>query len=130
MEQKNKEIENLKQKQEELQKDEVQQKADNRIAEQEKLLRDKADKLKEENEKRLRVVQERMEKQEKDLYKKQVDSEIELNNEKNKLKISEMKTKSDLEEQLRKAEDKVIDKGITQSEKILETSYEDKLKDL
>ena len=71
-----------------------------------------------------------MKKQEQELYKKKVDSEVDLVNEKNKLKIKEMETKRDLEEQLRKAEDNVIDKGIEQSEKILKTSYENRLSDL
>ena len=86
--------------------------------------------MKQTNEKRLREAEDRMKKQEQRLYKQKVDSEVDLVNEKNKLKIKEMETKRDLEEQLRKAEDNVIDKGIEQSEKILKTSYENRLSDL
>ena len=80
--------------------------------------------------KRLREAEDRMKKQEQKLYKQKVDSEVDLVNQKNELKIKEMETKRDLEERLRAAEDKVIDKGIEQSEKILKTSYENRLSDL
>lgn len=112
------------------QKYDVQQKANEQLARQEQLLRDKEDRMKQTNEKRLREAEDRMKKQEQELYKKKVDSEVDLVNEKNKLKIKEMETKRDLEEKLRKTEDKVIDKGMKQSEDILQTSYQNRMKEL
>jgi len=112
------------------QKYDVQQKADEQLARRQQLLRDKEDRMKQTNEKRLREAEDRMKKQEQKLYKQKVDSDVDLVNQKNELKIKEMETKRKLEDRLRATEDKVIDKGIEQSEKILKTSYEDRLSDL
>ena len=80
--------------------------------------------------KKLEIQQQKLLKQEQTLQQQKSRAEIDLNNEINKLKMSEMETKGDLEQKLRKAEDKVFDKGMEQNKQILKKSYEDEISNI